>query len=239
MNKSILHLLSTAALLAAVAAPAFADTVYGTDVAVTVNGFTPISSTGNSFTFSGYTYTGDGFPNGYLYKNLFAVDTLGSKTLTGKMSFSMELQYQFETPPPPQGDNGSYSASTWAIFSMLAPLCGPCGTQGAEPVGSAEGGTGASATSPTSGTMSFTSSVSNATGSYDHLLGNLIHTMWLNPAYGSLTITSLTLSFDTANAASPVPELPPYAMMGAGLGALGLCARLKGRKKQGNEAIAA
>jgi hypothetical protein len=239
VNNSISKLLSSAALVAAIAAPAFADTVQGSDVDVMVNGFTPISSTGNSFTFSGDTYVGDGWPNGYLSKTLFAVYAHEGKVLTGKMSFTMELQYDFAAPPPPQFDDGSYTASAAARFSLLAPVCLSCGPLFAEQLGTADGGTSASATSPTSGTMSFTSNASQATGRYNHILADMVYNRSLGSDYGSITITSLTISFDTIDAASPVPELPPFAMMGAGLAVLGLSTRLTGRRKQAKAALPA
>lgn len=231
MNKSILKSLSAAALVAAMASPAFADTLQGSDVDVTAYGFTPVSSTGNSFTFAGDTYVGDGWVNGYLSRTSFAVYAHEGKALTGKMRFTMELQYEFAPPPPPQFDDGSYTASAAARVSLLAPVCLSCGPLFAEQLGFADGGTSASATSPTSGMMSFTSNASKATGSYNHILADMVYNRSLGSDYGSITITSLTISFDTMDTASPVPELPPFAMMGAGLAALGLCARFAGRKK--------
>ncbi|MBP1203033.1 hypothetical protein JOD97_001047 [Duganella sp. 1411] len=238
MNNTILKLLSAAALVAAMAAPAFADTVHGSDVDVTVSGFTPVSSTGNSFTFSGGSYVGDGFPNSMLYKTLFIVDAHAGKALTGKMSFTMDVQYQFAAPPAPQ-PAGDYFAYASGSVDVLAPRCDRCGPFDSDLLGNVRGSGNATATTPTSGTISFVSAASDATGRYDNLLAYLFYGLTLDPAYGSMSITSLTMSFDTVTAASPVPELPPLAMMGAGLAALGLCARVKGRKKPAKVALEA
>ena len=232
MNKSILKLLSTAALIAATAAPAFADTVHGADVDVTFFGFTPVSSNGNSFTFSNGPYDEDGIPNNSSYEQLFIVDAHAGKALTGKMSFTMEVQYQFGTNPNPWPHTGTYNAHASAGIDVLSPRCDTCGPYDSDLLGNANGGTTTLITSPTNGTLSFASTASNATGSYDNLLAYMFYDLALDPAYGSMSITSLTLSFDTVTAASPVPELPPFAMMGAGLAALGLCARVNGRRKQ-------
>lgn len=239
MNKSILKLLSAAALVVAAAAPAFANTVHGSDVDVTVLGFTPVSSTGNTFTFSGGTYVGDGYPNHMPYKNLFTVDAHAGKALTGKMSFTMEVQYQFAAPPGPWPYDGTYFAYAGASFDMLSPHCDTCGPYQSDLIGNSSGSANATSATPTSGTISIVSDMSAATGSYDNLLAYMFYGLTLDPAYGSMSITSLTMSFDTVNAVSPVPELPPFAMMGAGLAALGLCARLKGRKRQAKATLAA
>ena len=238
MNKTILKLLSAAALAAAVAAPAFADTIHGSDVDVTVSGFTPVSSTGNSFTFTGGSYVGDGSPNSMLYKTLFIADAHDGKALTGKMSFAMDVQYQFAAPPAPQPAD-SYFAYASGSIDVLAPRCDRCGPFDSDLLGNVRGAGNATATTPSSGTISFVSDASNATGRYDNLIAYLFYGLTLDPAYGSMNITSLTMSFDTVNAASPVPELPPLAMMGAGLAALGLCARFKGRKRQAQTALQA
>jgi hypothetical protein len=238
VNKSILKLLSAATMVAAVAAPAFADTIHGSDVDVTVAGFKPVSSTGNSFTFSGGSYVGDGFPNSMLYKTLFVVDAHDGKALTGKMSFTMDVQYQFAAPPAPQPAD-SYFAYASGSIDVLVPHCDTCGPFDSDLLGNVRGSGNATATTPTSGTISFVSDASDATGRYDNLFAYLFYGLTLDPAYGSMNITSLTMSFDTVTAVSPVPELPPFAMMGAGLAAIGLCVRFKGRKKQTQAALPA
>ncbi|SEN10402.1 hypothetical protein SAMN05428959_101207 [Duganella sp. CF517] len=231
MNKTILKLLSAAALVATVAAPAVAATAHGRDVDVTIEGFTPVSSTGNTFTFSGGRYDEDGIPSNTSYKQLFLIDAHAGKALTGKMSFTMDVEYEFGTDPNPWPHTGNYSAYARASFDVLSPNCGTCGPFDAELLGNAQGANTTIITSPTNGKLSFASNASAASGSYDRLFAYMFYDMALDPAYGSFNITALTVSFEAVDAASPVPELPPFAMMGAGLAALGLCARYKGRKK--------
>jgi len=239
VNKTILKLLSAVALIAAAAAPAFADTVQGSDVDVTFFGFTPVSSSGNSFTFASGPYDEDGIPHNSSYTHLFIVDAHAGKVLTGKISFTMEVQYEFGTTPSPWPHTGTYNAYASAAIDVLLPRCGSCGPYDADLLGNASGGTSTIITSPTNGTLSFASNASAATGSYNNLFAYMFYDLALDPAYGSLSITSLTVSFDTMNAASPVPELPPFAMMGAGLAAIGLFARFKGRKKAADAALPA
>ena len=240
MSKSILKWLSAAALIAASAAPAFADTAHGTDVDVTFSGFTPVSISGNSFTFSSGPYIEDGIPNNVSFKHAFYVDAHAGKALTGKLSFTMEVQYQSEAPANPWPYPGDYNIHASGSIDVLLPHCANfCGPYDADLIGNAQGGASADATMPTSGTFSFSSNASEASGSYDYLIAFMAYDLFLNPAYGSMNITSLTVSFDTAPAASPVPELPPFAMMGAGLAVLALRARFNGRKKQAKAALEA
>jgi len=238
MNKSILKLLSAAALVAATAAPAFADTAHGADVDVWFSGFNLVSSTGNTFTFSSGPYVDDGIPNHTSFKNAFDLTAHDGKVLTGKLSFTMDVQYQQEAPPGQY--SGDYSAYARASIDMLVPHCNGCGPYDAELIGNAQGSASSAATTaPTSGTLSFNSNASDASGSYDHLIAYMFYSLDTYPAYGSMTITSLTMSIDTAPAVSPVPELPPFAMMGAGLALLGLRARHNSRKQQAKAVLAA
>jgi len=240
MNKSILKLLSAAALIAATAAPAFADTAHGADVDVWFSGFNLVSSSGNSFTFSSGPYVEDGIPNHTLFKNAFDLTAHDGKVLTGKLSFTMDVQYQLEAPPGPWPYDGGYSAYSRASFDVLVPHCDTCGPYDAELIGNAQGSaSSATTTTPTNGTLSFSSNASEANGSYDRLIAFMFYALDPNPAYGSMTITSLTMSIDTAPAVSPVPELPPFAMMGAGLAVLALRARRNSRKQQAKAALEA
>lgn len=230
MNKSILKLLSAAALVAATAAPAFADTAQGADVDVWFSGFNLLSSTGNTFTFSSGPFVGNGIPNNSSFKSAFDLTAHDGKVLTGKLSFTMDVQYQLAAPPSPY--NGDYSAYARAGFDILVPHCDNCGPYDAELVGNAQGSASSGpTTAPTSGTLSFNSNASDASGSYDRLIAYMFYNLDPNPAYGSMTITSLTMSIETAPAVSPVPELPPFAMMGAGLAVLALRARHNSRKQ--------
>ena len=240
MKKTIMKLFSAAALIAATAAPAIADTAQGADVDVWFSGFNLVSTNGNSFTFASGPYVEDGIPNHTSFKHAFDVTAHEGKVLTGKLSFTMEVQYQLEAPPGPWPYDGTYNAYTWASMDVLSPYCGTCGPYAADLVGNAQGSTSsAPTTAPTNGTLSFSSNASEASGSYDRLIAYMFYSLDPNPAYGSMSITALTVSFDTAPAVSPVPELPPFAMMGAGLAALGLRARFKGRKKVVGAALAA
>ena len=240
MKKSIMKFFSAAALIAATAAPAFADTAQGADVDVWFSGFNLVSNSGNTFTFASGPYVEDGIPNHTSFKHAFDVTAHDGKVLTGKLSFTMEVQYQLETPPGPWPYDGTYNAYAGASIDVLSPYCDTCGPYAADLVGNAQGSAAsAPTTGPTSGTLSFSSNASQASGSYDRLIAYMFYSLDPNPAYGSMSITALTVSFDTAPAVSPVPELPPFAMMGAGLAAIGLFARFKGRKKAADAALAA
>lgn len=237
MRKSVFKLLASALLVAAVAAPstAFAAVVYGENVDVTYGRYTPVSHSGNSFTFSGIPFTGNGDQNTAVVKDLFSIDAHDGQALTGKLSFTMEVAYQFTAPPvTPFPYTGSYGGGLSHLSDVLVPACPKfCGPLDAQLIGVAEAGDGATANGPTSGTWYLSSNITDATGNYDTLFAYNYLIMSFNSGYGSMQVKSLTFTFDTVAAmdpvggpvSSPVPELPPAAMLGLGLAALALRVR--------------
>lgn len=246
----ISQLLTTAALLAvsasnAIAANGFDTTVYGSNMDVSVSGFTSVSNSGNSFKFSGPTYVqDDGIPNySSDVQTAFYAQAHQGQSLSGKLSFTMEVAYQLNKPPAMFGEEyqGEYSARAINEIDVLEASCLSCGPFTSKFVGGVEGYASVSATGPTSGIWTITSNVTPASGNYNALFANLSEYYYLDPAYGSITVNSLTINFDTValarpDLASPVPELPPMAMFGAGILALGLHARLRKARASKNVA---
>lgn len=236
----ISRLLATAAIFAvsatsAMAANGFDTTIYGSNIDVSVSGFTEISHVGNSFTFSGRKYAREGNSGGGDIETSFLAEAHQGQSLTGKLSFTMEVAYQLDKPPAIFGDEyqGEYNAYAMPDIDVLVPACPTgCGPYDAKFIGSAEGFASVNPTGPTSGTWTITSNVNPASGNYNALLAYMSEYYYLDPGYGSFQINSMTLNFDTVDSsrpalASPVPELPPMAMFGAGILALGLHARLR------------
>nr|WP_315399439.1 hypothetical protein [uncultured Duganella sp.] len=230
MSKTILRLLSML-VVAASASGAMAQTVYGDNIDVTVShGYAPVSHAGNAFTFSGNSYVLDGGWQPATAKTIFTAQAHAGQALTGKLSFTMELQYEYGATPFPSTD---YTAFAQAQVDVLAPHCPQgCGPFDSDLVGTAQGYASSTTADPVNGTLTIISDQSQASGNYNLLLTQMLEYVSLNPAYGSLTINSFTITFETVSVnattfASPVPELPPAAMFGAGIVALGLTARLR------------
>lgn len=223
MKRLIFSWLSATALSLA-AIPALADTLHGTNVDLDYFGpaVTAVSSTGNSFTFSldsTYAPNGDGTP--YILRNLFSVHAHSGYALTGDVDFDTTMSY---TVP-----DAVSSAGVSAGLDVLKPHCPTtCGPFDSDLIGS--GFANAFVTDPAAGSGSANGhiSITSAAGSYDYLLFNMVSNFTLDPLTGTVRLSSFTLGFDTAPA--PVPELPPAAMLGAGLAVIGLSQRLKRRK---------
>ena len=157
----------------------------------------------------------------------------------------MEVAYQLNKAPAMFGDEyqGEYYARAINEIDVLVPPCptSACGPFDSKFIGGVEGYASVSATGPTSGIWTITSNVNPASGKYNTLFASLSEYYYLDPAYGSITVNSLTINFDTVELsrpalASPVPELPPMAMFGAGVLALGLHARLRKARASKNVA---
>lgn len=239
LNKMISQLLATAAFLAVSASSAMAVTVSGSNLDVSVDYFTPISQTGNSFTFSGNQFVLDGMLPNMATMSGFSVQSHQGQALTGKISYTMELAYQMDLPPGEY--DGQYNAVAQTYGDIYAPMCEFCSPMDAPRVGETQGFASASSTGPSSGFLTITSSVSPASGQYNLLYFALAEYYTVEPAWGSFTVKSLTINFDTVDLARPalasaVPELPPMAMFGAGVLALGLHARL--RKSRASKNVA-
>ncbi|MEO5935436.1 MAG: hypothetical protein ABIQ08_18020 [Duganella sp.] len=235
MKKTILQMLSAATLLAATAAPAMADVFHGAnlDIETTSNYFIPVSSTGNSFTFTtaGPTYTPNGSYNPSGLKDAFIIKAHSGQALTGKMNFSLTAQYQTENAP--QGPAaGEHSSGMTVGVDVLSPHCGMCGPYDADLLGSASVSASALSAGPSSGSWNLDSKTTDSVGTYDNLIAYMLHNYSLDPLYGSIGITSITFSFGTVAVPSPVPELPPVAMMGLGLAALALRVRYRKAKQK-------
>ncbi|MEV4778123.1 hypothetical protein [Burkholderia sp. LMU1-1-1.1] len=70
-------------------------------------------------------------------------------------------------------------------------------------------------------------------GTYDRLALYVINDYTIDSGYGTIHLNTLRITSDTVGGpiSSPVPELPQFAMKGAGLAALGLCARHRKAKQ--------
>lgn len=231
----------------------------GTDVDVEFDNsyFQAVYSGDDSFTFiTNGPYPAEQIPMWSDIENVFAVYAHPGRALTGNISFTVRGQYQLDAPgtidPNTGADTGNYSGNYTAgmdiRIGVFLPRCPhTCGPMDAELLGSAEVGWYDELAAPGGGVWNFTSPPSGATGTYDYLQAVMFEYYTLYPRAGSMGITSISFSFDTvpvaipepATVPSPVPELPPFVMMGAGLAALGLCTRVKGRKKHAKVALEA
>ena len=227
MGKSIFHVLSVAALLAAMAAPAVAQVAIGADVDLYYNpSYVAVSNSGNSFTFaSAGPYAPDGNWTPGIYKDLFIVNAHEGKALTGNMSMSFQASYQLAAPPLPWPYQGDYTGSFSSTIDVLKPNCDSCGPLDSMHLGQIYAGDGAQSPLPTGGTLTGSASFTGAAGNYDTLFAYAFNYYNLNTSYGSVNLTSFTLSFETVPQASPVPELPPVAMLSLGLAALAMRVR--------------
>lgn len=233
LKKTILQLLSAAALLAATTAPALAEVFHGANLDIDASGyFIPVSTSGNSFTFTtaGPAYTPNGAFNPAGLKDAFLIKAHAGQALTGKMSFSLTAQYQTEDPP--QGQTyAEHSSSIGVGVDVLSPHCAMCGPFDADLLGNAGVSASALSAGPGSGSWNLDSNVTAGVGTYDNLIAYMFHNYGINTLYGSIGITSITFSFETVAVSSPVPELPPAAMMGLGLAALALRVRYRKSKQ--------
>lgn len=258
--KKYLAIFSAAVLLAATMGPAMArGTAHGTDVDVEFdnNYFQAVYSGDDSFTFiTNGPYPAEQIPEWSDIESIFAVYAHPGRALTGNVSFTVRGQYQLDAPGPVDphtgaqvGDyTGDYSANMFVRLDVLLPQCPyTCSPMGAEYLGGTRVDWHDELTEPGGGVWNFSSPPTGATGTYDYLQAVLFEYYNLYPRAGFMGITSISFSFDTVAVAipepatmpSPVPELPPFAMMGAGLAALGLCARFKGRRKKAPAALSA
>lgn len=217
------------------AAPALAQVANGADVDVYYNpGFVSVSTSGNSFTFAStgpYAPAGDWTPG--IYKDLFIVNAHEGKALTGNMSMSFQATYQLAAPDLPWPYDGAYTGWLSSTIDVLVPNCGMCGPFDSVQLGQLYAGDGAQSTLPTSGTLTGSASFTGAAGSYDTLFAYAFNYYNLNTNYGSINLTSFTLSFETGPQASPVPELPPVAMLGLGLAAMAMRVRIVKARRAG------
>ena len=239
MKKSILKLLSAAALLACAATPSFAGTIETANYDLYYNdSFIPVSSVGNTVTFaSTFYFTGYGQDFAGL-KNGFQAWAHPGQAFTGNVSVKTDLEYTFGNY---HGTSSSFSGDVYSTISVLANNCNTCSLYDSKLL--VEGYTSASATTtaPGSGTATGAVDLTNTIGGTYELMALYVTNFYsLNAPMGTLHLNTFTVTLDTVGPiSSPVPELPPVAMLGLGLAALGLRARFGGRKTKAKSALAA
>lgn len=231
MKKSLLKLLSSAALLVCAATPASAGIVHGTsfDLSYDEHSMIPMYYTGNTVTFTTTTYFSSYGPGYSIVKDaLYATARAGVK-FTGDVDIKTRIDYHVAPVPGYQETPRVYLST---IVDVLAPHCAECSIYDADLLG--DGYALAAATSPgfSSGMANGAVDIANTFGgTYDRLALYVIND------YGSSTggmvhLYNFTVTLDTVGGpiSSPVPELPPFALIGVGMLAIALRERLrKGR----------
>lgn len=239
MKKSILKLLSTAILLACAAAPTFAGTIKTANFDLYYNNsYIPVSSVGNTVTFVSTIYFST-YGNGYsVAKDGFQAWAHAGQAFTGNVNVKTGLEYTFANY---QGTSNSYEGRVVTDIDVLANNCDTCGIYDAELLAQGAAVASATTTAPGSGTATGAVDLTNTVGgTYDLLALYVITTYRLNPASGMLHLNAFSVTLDTVGPiSSPVPELPPVAMLGLGLAALGLRARFGSRKTKIKDTLAA
>jgi hypothetical protein len=239
MKKSILKFLSATVLLACAAAPSFAGTIKAANFDLSYNdSFIPVSSVGNTVTFVSTFYFST-YGNGYaVLKDGFQAWAHPGQAFTGDVNVKTGLDYTLGNY---QGTSSSYDGRVVTTIDVLANNCDTCSMYDAKLLAQGSAVASATTTAPGSGTATGAVDLTNTVGgTYDLLALYVINTYNLNPASGMLHLNSFSVTLDTVGPiSSAVPELPPVAMLGLGLAALGLRARFGGRKTKAKATLAA
>lgn len=159
----------------------------------------------------------------FISKNLFEVQAPPNYALTGKMGATINALYSL-------GDATEGDAYMDITFDVLLPHCDFCGPFASDLVSTGRDGL----LTRTDGGMQFVANESAASGMYSRVLVYNIVVASLPAWSGYIQFQSMTFTAETVAlplAASPVPELPPAALFGLGLFALGIAARAKSRKR--------
>ena len=218
MNKPISRLLCAIALAVSTLGSAQAAVVAATGSTVKYDDseFSPVSQAGNSFTFdfagkATYKPDGDWREAHDIYGLLFTA--LPGYTLTGKMSVQVDASYTLNG----QANAGVYMSSHINTI-VPVPGCVGCGLYDGDVVSFSTGY--ASSISGPSGTLTVSSGSTPALGAYNSLFMYLADDYFLFNSYGTIQLNSITFTAE-AVPLSAVPELPPIAMLAAGLALIG------------------
>ena len=177
-----------------------------------------VSSQGNSLTFAyapGYTIQSGDF---WIDKEFFDLKALPHYALTGYMDFSMTATYDGALDQQPLGGD----------YVSLIPHCpDTCGPYDADMLAGSNLGT----LTANGSAIKYELGSLPASGAYDQLfLTSAV--LASNQSDGLLTLQTITITVGTVQI-SPVPEMPPAAMLGLGLAALAVRIRCKSGKKPG------
>jgi hypothetical protein len=220
MSYPLLRLLFAVAVLLAHTSVVRADVLAGDHVTFDTGRLNGVSVAGDTFTLSDVPYTQDG-PGFYFNEWLFELTAAEGYYMTGNFHISMEVRY---TIPEPIMARSLFITQAYVV---LWPPCAPCGPNYSEQVdrGSADAeGTEAE------GMLHLDFGNTAAAGAYNRLYFSTLTLGAFQELQGQFQVTSYAVTVDTRPLASTVPELPPAALLGAGLGLLGLL-RLHGRRQ--------
>lgn len=229
MKKTLLKLASAAVLLACTAAPSIAASIQTPyfELGYDENSFAAVSYTANSVTFTSKFYFSSYGSDQAVIRDLFVAGPRAGVQFTGGVSVKTEVEYQLGAYPYGSGD---FAGSVVSTIDVLAPRCDRCGIYESDLLSSDQIFAGATSATPTSGVATGALQLAAPSAkTYDHLAIYAINDYGLNETSGMLHLREFTVTFDTAGQplASPVPELPPFALIGAGLLALGLRERVR------------
>jgi hypothetical protein len=185
------------------------------------NYLTPVSHDANSFTF---TFSDNAIyePTNaapYIIRNFYDFSAQPNYAFTGKMSVQVNANYQLDGTP-------GATANINTGFDVLLPKCGPCNPYEATLLSTSSG----YQLTDTGSFLHVEAGPTPATGEYDRLWLYLVLNPQLSNYSGRLQLTTITFNAETFQT-SPVPELPPVALLTGGLALLGLLTRRSGSKK--------
>lgn len=226
-THSIKRLLAAATLTMVAAVPALAGTIQLANYDLSYsNGFTPVSYSGNTVTFVSNYYYSSYFAGYAVFRDDFFVGAHAGVSFTGNASIATEVDYQMEAV---QGHSGNYDYNLATSVDVLAQNCQPWGCY--EPTLLGGGSTDASVSSPVpiqglaSGALDITNTVG---GTYSGLVLHVVNNYQFPVGNGAMHLNRFSITLDTVGGntnPSPVPELPPIAMMGLGMAALAMRVR--------------
>lgn len=233
MKNFLVKMLSAAALVACAAAPASAGVVYGSsfDLSYDENTMIPVSYTGNTVTFTTtfyYSQYGQGFA--VVRDGLFAAAHAGVR-FTGDVSIQTRTDYYMGADT---GFAGPYRADLTTGVDVLSPNCANCSIYDSKLLGNGQSNAWASSPTPVSGMANGAVDIANTQGGTYDRLGLYVINNYSSANTAVIHLNTFTITLDTVGGpiSSPVPELPPFALIGVGMLAIALRERLrKGRRR--------
>ncbi|MET0322653.1 MAG: hypothetical protein ABW069_18190 [Duganella sp.] len=216
MSQPFPKLLLALAMFAAQAGTAHADVMTGSHVTFDPRGWTPVSAVGDTFTLSSPPYAQDGSISAFLDRSSFQFKAQDGYYMTGNFHVVLDISYTIPEPVV------SRSLFISAGYDVLYPPCEQCGPFDSAQVGYANGyADGQQA----EGVLHLDYGNTGAAGAYERLfLASLLYASF-QELYGEFRVDAYAITVETRPLASAVPELPPVALLGAGLSLLGWCAR--------------